>query len=807
VGAWTTVSGLIVTKFETGGGGSQNSALNFGGRPSNSPVVLSCTEAYDGIAWSSKSAMISQIRCTRGAGASANAVLSAGGYLLQRRAEVFDGNSWSSVAQLISGTCDHAVTGVQNSALAFGRYFGTQIYNGTTWRSGNNLITGTKGLAGAGASSDSALAFGGRNFNFPFADVTCTQKYNGVTWSAASAMTTARCNFAASGIENSAVTTGGVGAIRNTERYNGTSWAVTSLLITGRNSFAASSTSGNAALVFGGNDGVGGGSMTTTEAYNEPNIIIGGTFTNYSGSQYSGSVRLLLNGQIDATYNIGNTGFSGSTQVNDYLPLYNGVISNTRVIAVGGFTTYSGSTDLLPRNTQNRLVLLNADGTISGSFTGNIWQKLGEFTETSGSFVTGTGVNSSGATTALFYLVATGSIPANTAITATLTGTVVNKAVSGFAFSGSVLNFSGSGAGSSFNPPSMNFASLPTSSTFLRVRSLAHEGPVTDTFTPTNKFTAFNKAGTPGGVCAWITVNPMTTARLNLAGVGTQTAALGFGGATVTCTEAYNGVSWGARSAMITARGALGAVGTQNAALGFGGTPSVACTEAYNGTAWSVGGALITGRYGLGGAGTQNAALAFGGDNGAAISCTEAYNGTAWSAGAAMITARQSFIGVGTQNAALGFGGLVTCTNTEAYNGSTWTTQVGLITGRNSLGGVGTVSSALAFAGKTPIALSCTEAFNGVGWSTRAVMNSARSNLGGAGTQTSALAFGGEPSTAVTEAFNFSNSYDLTATGEFIIANGPVESQPSYPSGSNSSIYYTFYQVNVLGKTYYILVD
>jgi hypothetical protein len=172
-----------------------------------------------------------------------------------------------------------------------------------------------------------------------------------------------------------------------------------------------------------------------------------------------------------------------------------------------------------------------------------------------------------------------------------------------------------------------------------------------------------------------------------------------------------------------------------------------------------------------------------------------------------MNVARPSLSGAGTQNSAIAFGGTTACTNTETYNGTTWTTQVGLITGRNSIGAAGTVSSALAFGGKNPAYLTCTEAFNGIGWSTRAAMNSARSNLGGAGTQTSALAFGGEPSTNVTEAFNFSNSYDLTATGEFIIANGPVESQPSYPSGSNSSIYYTFYQVNVLGKTYYILVD
>ena len=79
----------------------------------------------------------------------------------------------------------------------------------------------------------------------------------------------------------------------------------------------------------------------------------------------------------------------------------------------------------------------------------------------------------------------------------------------------------------------------------------------------------------------------MITARFNLAGAGTSTAALAFGGyATPTvraCTEAYNGTSWTADSPLITARQALAGAGPSTAALAFGGQAgtSVACTEAY----------------------------------------------------------------------------------------------------------------------------------------------------------------------------------------------------------------------------------
>ena len=78
-----------------------------------------------------------------------------------------------------------------------------------------------------------------------------------------------------------------------------------------------------------------------------------------------------------------------------------------------------------------------------------------------------------------------------------------------------------------------------------------------------------------------------------------------------------NGV-WSAGGALITARHNLAGTGTQTAALAFGGqtspsSTSLSCTEKYNGSVWSSTGALSTARYLLAGAGTQNAGLAFGG--------------------------------------------------------------------------------------------------------------------------------------------------------------------------------------------------
>jgi hypothetical protein len=59
----------------------------------------------------------------------------------------------------------------------------------------------------------------------------------------------------------------------------------------------------------------------------------------------------------------------------------------------------------------------------------------------------------------------------------------------------------------------------------------------------------------------------------------------------------------------------LAGAGTQTAGLAFGGytgTANVTATEEYDGTTWTAGGTYTARRY-LGGCGTQTAALAFGG--------------------------------------------------------------------------------------------------------------------------------------------------------------------------------------------------
>jgi hypothetical protein len=111
------------------------------------------------------------------------------------------------------------------------------------------------------------------------------------------------------------------------------------------------------------------------------------------------------------------------------------------------------------------------------------------------------------------------------------------------------------------------------------------------------------------------------------------------------------------RNSKIPIRG----LGTQTAALAFGGDDGsfTGATEEYNGATWASNPTgLNTARYGLVGAGIQTAALGFGGvSSGPTITgATEEYNGTTWASNpTGLNTARTEHSGAGTQTAALGF--------------------------------------------------------------------------------------------------------------------------------------------------------
>jgi hypothetical protein len=484
--AWSTKTAMIAARFALAGAGTQNAVLGFGGVSGSS--YLACTEAYNGSTWTTGGAM-SVARASLGGAGTQNAALAFGGY-----------NSYPNTA----GAC-------------------TEAYNGTSWSTGGAISVARYGLAGAG-TQNAALGFGG--YQTPSSCFACTEAYNGTSWSAASAMIVARRALAGAGTQNSALGFGGqtLSTVNSTEAYNGISWIAKSSLIVGRKRLGGAGAFSNAALGFGG-QGLGNGAQGCTQTFNYNQIIIGGTFTAYSGSTYSGSVRLNLSGALDNTiYNIGS-GFSNTTAINDYL-FYSPSFISGSILAGGSFTTYSSSI-LYPF--PNRIVLLNIDGTVSGLKISSpiSWNKVAEYTEaTSGSI--------SGSTIAMFYGSASATIPSNVPFAAILSGSVTAKAVTGWTFRNTnnsrVLGpyvgiFTASIDRDS--PQTMDLSgSLPYYGNYILIRGIAFKGPGTSLFITSSGFTQLTGSGTIGGISSSnmsIAGEFLASSGSDLVGIGSST--------------------------------------------------------------------------------------------------------------------------------------------------------------------------------------------------------------------------------------------------------------------------------------------
>ena len=207
-----------------------------------------------------------------------------------------------------------------------------------------------------------------------------------------------------------------------------------------------------------------------------------------------------------------------------------------------------------------------------------------------------------------------------------------------------------------------------------------------------------------------------------MGGSGTQTDAMGFGGAYNPIhpafhptnsphvgTESYNGTSWTAEANYPRANtGASGCGAGQTATLSFGGNSTTATTDEtyeYNGTAWSEEGDTNLVAYGIGGAGTSTAALKTGRYDpvGPATNQAEEYNGTSWTNVNASTLSRSNNWGTGgPQTAAYSVGGYVPggprTAVMESYDGTNWTTRSSMATARETGGAALTAPSETAFA-------------------------------------------------------------------------------------------------------------
>jgi uncharacterized delta-60 repeat protein len=92
------------------------------------------------------------------------------------------------------------------------------------------------------------------------------------------------------------------------------------------------------------------GSVYSDVVQSDGKILVGGSFTTFTGSTQNGLIRLNSDGSKDTSFNIGS-GFNSQV-------LSTAVQSDEKILAGGGFTTFAGSS-------QNRLIRLDSNGSNS----------------------------------------------------------------------------------------------------------------------------------------------------------------------------------------------------------------------------------------------------------------------------------------------------------------------------------------------------------------------------------------------------------------------------------------------------------
>ena len=131
--SWTAKNSLSTGRYASGGVGTQNSALAFGGYCSNPPngyqVGCAQTEEWDGTNWTSKSNLIYAVGAGNSAGTT-NDALMIGGYLHPTARfynQSWDGTAWSTNTNLLATAARFGSGGSSNAAIAAKGYTGMGV--------------------------------------------------------------------------------------------------------------------------------------------------------------------------------------------------------------------------------------------------------------------------------------------------------------------------------------------------------------------------------------------------------------------------------------------------------------------------------------------------------------------------------------------------------------------------------------------------------------------------------------------------------------------------------------------------------
>jgi len=566
---------------------------------------------------------------------------------------------------------------------------------------------------------------------------TTTQKLRGLAlleaWVSSSNMPTATGGAGSGGtVSSSFYATGSTpSATSATFHYNGTGYSAGGNTNNQRNSIMGAGTGVPAALIFGGNP-----PSTTTETYN------GTSWTNgpaYSTDVYAGS---------------GNGTYTAALKCGGFLPAGSPTTSTEEW---GGSSWTSGGA--LPTGFfANGLAGTSAAALAFGGSTNNGPTEVSTSYSYDGSSWTAT----NSMNTARIHLSGFGSQTA-----------AIGCGGQTDAPSSPTETESWNGTSWSVSPATL--ASGGQSQAAISNVGTSTAGVVAGGYNPSisNATQEYNSSTNVITAAAWSSASASNTTRYIASGVGSTTACVVYGGVlnpgtTLRAqTEEWDGSSWTESGDLSTARFGIGqGIGTQTAALAYGGYTStiVNDVEEYDGSSWTAGGAMPATNRIQGGFGIQTAGVSAAGQGSPGKwANVYHYDGSSWTSATAYPTAVEQMAGCGTQTAGLITGGsadtgLVSTQN--EYDGSSWTAGGGLLSVLAFQNNNGTQTSCQIIGGGTPSYTTAVSTYDGTTVSTAPSIATARGY--GRGTTTSGAITGaiitsgsvpGTPSSNTSEEF------------------------------------------------------
>jgi len=267
-GSWATGGALNSARSNSGGAGTQTSALSFGGTPN---PLQATTESYNGTSWTELNDLNLGRNNLAGAGASNTSALAVGGDVPSGPTigtavtESWNGTNWTEVNDLNAGRGRFTSAGTATAALVTGGTppnegtDATELWNGTNWTEVNDLGTARTYVVLSGIST-SAIVGGG--LSPPGSQKLESESWNGTNWTEVSDLNTGKGSGGAFGEDNSnAVSVAGATA----ELWNGSNWTETTDLSVPRYTTAAGQTPSAAGIMFAGS--APGGVSNATELF------------------------------------------------------------------------------------------------------------------------------------------------------------------------------------------------------------------------------------------------------------------------------------------------------------------------------------------------------------------------------------------------------------------------------------------------------------------------------------------------------------------------------------------------------------